>query len=153
MNTAITSLLPNNNGIHDSPFKDLINNSIGYFLELIEEATTSMTDGCFLTTAEGRYLDYWGKDYNIPRLPDESDDDYRTRLMIIPLEVFTINTLYELYDLQLVTYNENYDPDSMLVSDNHFLSDKYIVDCSDSVYGEISNKFLTDNILWRYSSG
>ena len=151
MNTAITDWMPARSNIHDTPFEDLINNSIGYFLEIIEEANASLTDGCFLSTAEGRYLDYWGKDYGIPRLPDETDDDYRTRLSIIPLEAFTINTLYELYDLQLLTYDEDFDKDTMLVSDNHFLNNQYIVDCSDSVWNELNRKFITEGILWRYN--
>ena len=149
MNTAITDLMPVNDPIHSTPFKELINNTIGYFLEKIEDENQSMLEGCFLETAEGKYLDYWGKDYNIPRLADETDEDYYIRLSIIPLEEFTINTAYELYDMQLVTYNEDYDKDTMLVSDNHLLNHQYITDCDDDVWNEVSKKFMVDNILWR----
>ena len=152
VNKTVTSLLPVNNPIHGTPFEDFINNTIGYFMELVETENDEICDGCFLDTAEGKYLDLWGKDYNIPRLNDESDDDYRTRLSIIPLEKFSINTLYELYDMQLMTKPETTvsDLDLTLLSDNHFLADNYYVDCSDSVWNEVNRKFLTTNILWRY---
>jgi hypothetical protein len=152
VNKTITSLLPVNSTIHGTPFEDLINNSIGYFLELMEEETEQIKDGCFLDTAEAEYLDYWGKDYDIKRLPNESDEDYRIRLSIIPLERFTINTLYTLYDMQLLTKPDTTvsDLDLTLLSDNHLLADKYYVDCSDAVWNEVSKKFLTTGILWRY---
>ena len=151
MNTAITDLFSVNSNIHGTPFEDFLNNSIGYFLELIENGVTSMNEGCFINTAEGKYLDLWGKDLGIPRLNEESDEDYRTRLMISPLEQFTINTVYELYDLQLMTKpTSTSNLNLTLMSDNHFLNNKYYVDCSDEVWNELNKKFLTANVLWRY---
>jgi len=149
MNTAITDLLPAKSNIHDTPFEDLVNNTIGYFFELIEADNDEMTEGCFIQTAEGKYLDLYGKDYNLRRFQGESDDDYRTRLMIAPLEEFTINTLYTLYDVQLLTYNEDYN-DLMLLSDNHLLNNKYLVEISDELWNDISKKFITMDILERY---
>ena len=55
MNTTITDLLPAKSTIHNTPFEDLVNNTIGYFFELIEEDNLEMTDGCFIQTAEGKY--------------------------------------------------------------------------------------------------
>ena len=149
MNTTITDLLPVNSNIHGTPFEDLINNTIGYFLELIEEEVDAMNDGCFLETAEGRYLDLWGKDYGIPRLNDETDEDYRKRLKILPLERFNIQTLYEVYDLQLLTRNDTSFNDLKLYSDNHFLDDEYWIGVSDEEWVEISRKFITTNKIRR----
>ena len=154
MNTVITDLFPVNSNIHDSPFKEFINNTIGYLLELVEEEVTLMNDGCFIDNAESHYLDLWGRDLDLPRKNGESDDDYRTRLMIAPLERFTIGTLYELYDLQLLTKPESSsDLDLTLLSDNHFLNRQYYVDCSDEVWDEINKKFISSNVLWRYPDG
>ena len=149
MNTTITDLLPVNSNIHGTPFEDLINNTIGYFLELIEEEVDVMNDGCFIDTAEGRYLDLWGKDYGIPRLNDENDEDYRKRLKILPLERFNIQTLYEVYDLQLLTRNDTSFNDLKLYSDNHFLDDEYWIGVSDEEWMEISRKFITTNKIRR----
>ena len=149
MNTTITDLLPVNSNIHDTPFEDLINNTIGYFIELIEEEVDAMNDGCFIDTAEGRYLDLWGKDYGIPRLNDETDEDYRKRLKILPLDRFNIQTLYEVYDLQLLTRNDTSFNDLKLYSDNHFLDDEYWIGVSDEEWIEISRKFITTNKIRR----
>ena len=149
MNTTITDLLPVNSNIHGTPFEDLINNTIGYFLEMIEEEVDAMNDGCFIDTAEGRYLDLWGKDYGIPRLNDETDEDYRKRLKILPLERFNIQTLYEVYDLQLLTRNDTSFNDLKLYSDNHFLDDEYWIGVSDEEWMEISRKFITTNKIRR----
>ena len=149
MNTTITDLLPVNSNIHGTPFEDLINNTIGYFLEMIEEEVDAMNDGCFIDTAEGRYLDLWGKDYGIPRLNDENDEDYRKRLKILPLDRFNIQTLYEVYDLQLLTRNDTSFNDLKLYSDNHFLDDEYWIGVSDEEWMEISRKFITTNKIRR----
>lgn len=149
MNTTITDLLPVNSNIHGTPFEDLINNTIGYFLEMIEEEVDAMNDGCFIDTAEGRYLDLWGKDYGIPRLNDETDEDYRKRLKILPLDRFNIQTLYEVYDLQLLTRNDTSFNDLKLYSDNHFLDDEYWIGVSDDEWMEISRKFITTNKIRR----
>ena len=149
MNTTITDLLPVNSNIHGTPFEDLINNTIGYFLELIEEEVDAMNDGCFIDTAEGKYLDLWGKDYGIPRLNDENDEDYRKRLKILPLDRFNIQTLYEVYDLQLLTRNDTSFNDLKLYSDNHFLDDEYWIGVSDEEWIEISRKFITTNKIRR----
>ena len=149
MNTTITDLLPVQSNIHGTPFEDLINNTIGYFLEMIEEEVDAMNDGCFIDTAEGRYLDLWGKDYGIPRLNDETDEDYRKRLKILPLERFNIQTLYEVYDLQLLTRNDTSFNDLKLYSDNHFLDDEYWIGVSDEEWMEISRKFITTNKIRR----
>ena len=143
MNTTITDLLPVQSNIHGTPFEDLINNTIGYFLELIEEEVDSMNDGCFLETAEGRYLDLWCKDYGIPRFNDESDEDYRKRLKILPLDRFTIQTLYEIYNLQLLTRNpsDNNFNDLKLYSDNHLLGANYFIKISDESFNEMMKKF------------
>ena len=149
MNTTITDLLPVQSNIHGTPFEDLINNTIGYFLEMIEEEVDAMNDGCFIDTAEGRYLDLWGKDYGIPRLNDETDEDYRKRLKILPLDRFNIQTLYEVYDLQLLTRNDTSFNDLKLYSDNHFLDDEYWIGVSDDEWIEISRKFITTNKIRR----
>ena len=148
MNTTITDLLPVNSNIHGTPFEDLINNTIGYFLELIEEEIDHMNDGCFIDTAEGRYLDLWGKDYGIPRLNDETDEDCRKRLKILPLERFTIQTVYDIYDLQLLTrrYGQYSFDDETLYSDNHFFINVYFTRCSDETWDDLNKKFV--NMTW-----
>ena len=133
----------------DNQLRVVLDKTVGAYMD--EHTGSELFDELFLTSASGGWLDAHGRDYGVPRRLGESDDDYRTRLMIGPLEEFTINTVYELYDLQLMTKPTSSDNLNLtLLSDNHFLNNKYYVDCSDEVWDEIDKKFLTTNVLWRY---
>lgn len=150
MNTAITNLLQEKSNIKGTPFEELINNTIGYFFELIEEDTEKLKNGMFLNTAEGEYLDLWGIDLNIKRINGESDENYFNRLFFLPTDRLTPELIYTVYDLQLLSYDSDAD-NLTLLSDNHFINNKYYVDCSDSVWEQLSNKFIVEGVLYRWS--
>jgi len=148
-NTAITDLLPVNNNIRGTPWEEFINNTIGYFLEKLEEEIDDIADGCFIESANGKYLDLHGKDLNLPRNAGESDEDYRKRLLVEPLDKFNLNHLYTVYDVQLLSYNQN-KTDLMLLSDNHYLANEYFIDVSNELWNIIINKFITGGVLHRW---
>ena len=148
-NTAITDLLPLNSNIRGTPYEELLNNTIGYFLEQLEDEIERINNGLFIESAEGKYLDLHGKDYGLPRKDGESDDDYRARLLIEPLDKFNLSTMYEVYDVQLLTYKSD-KTNLTLLSDNHLLSNEYFIDCSDELWGIINNKFIVGNVLHRW---
>lgn len=150
MNTAIINLLQNKSNIKGTPFEELINNTIGYFFELIEEDTEKLKDGMFLNTAEGEYLDLWGIDLGIKRIQGESDEDYLNRLLFLPTDKLTPELIYTVYDLQLLSYDSEAD-NLTLLSDNHFINNKYYVDCSDSVWEQLNQKFITEGVIYRWS--
>jgi len=97
--------MPVDSLIRDTPWEEFLNNSIGYFLELLEADVEALNDGLFIESAEGKYLDLHGKDLGLPRKSGESDDDYRNRLLVEPLDQFTLEAMYEVYDVQLLSYN------------------------------------------------
>ena len=150
MNTAIINLLQNKSNIKGTLFEELINNTIGYFFELIEEDTEKLKDGMFLNTAEGEYLDLWGIDLGIKRIQGESDEDYLNRLLFLPTDKLTPELIYTVYDLQLLSYDSEAD-NLTLLSDNHFINNKYYVDCSDSVWEQLNQKFITEGVIYRWS--
>ena len=150
MNTVITDLLQDKSNIKGTPFEELINNTIGYFFELIEADTDKLKDGMFLNTAEEEYLDLWGVDLNIKRIQNESDEDYLNRLLFLPTDKLTPELIYTVYNLQLISYDEDAD-NLTLLSDNHFINNKYYVDCSDSVWEQLNQKFITEGVLYRWS--
>lgn len=150
MNTVITDLLQDKSNIKDTPFEELINNTIGYFFELIEDDTEKLKNGIFLNTAEGEYLDLWGIDLNIKRINNESDEDYFNRLFFLPTDRLTPELIYTVYDLQLLSYDSEAN-NLTLLSDNHFISNKYYIDCSDSVWEQLNSKFITEGVLYRWS--
>lgn len=80
----------------------------------------------FLTDATGKYLDVHGKDYNIKRKTDESDDNYRQRIIYETLGHLTVEYLTDVYGVDLyvkpkssVTYNE----ETTMISDNPYMVD------------------------------
>ena len=148
-NSTITDSLPGESLVRGTPWEEFLNNTIGYFFEMLEEEVELMNEGLFIESASGKYLDLHGKDLGLPRKVDESDDDYRNRLLIEPLDKFNIQTLYEVYDVQLLTYNSN-KTDLMLLSDNHYLSNEYFLDVDDESWSIIQRKFITGNVLHRW---
>ena len=149
-NSTITDLMPVDSLIRDTPWEEFLNNSIGYFLELLEADVEALNDGLFIESAEGRFLDLHGKDLGLPRKSSEVDDDYRNRLLVEPLDQFTLEAMYEVYDVQLLSYNAN-KSDLMLLSDNHLLSDEYFIDCDNELWEIIVRKFITGSTLHRWS--
>lgn len=147
----ITDYLSSNSKLRDddNPFKELINNTIGYFFELIDNDTDEINNSVFIQEAIGKYLDLHGKDLGYLRRNNESDEDYRNRIILDSLDHFTFNWCYALYDLQFLTVTNNYDKDTMLLSDNHYLEKKYFVVCNQDTFSRIQKKFITDGVLWR----
>jgi len=150
MNTAITDLLQDKSNIKGTPFEELINNTIGYFFELIEADTDKLKDGMFLNTAEGEYLDLWGVDLNIKRIQNESDEDYLNKLLFLPTDRLTPELIYTVYNLQLLGYDSDAD-NLTLLSDNHFINNKYYVDCSDEIWEQLKQKFIVEGTLYRWT--
>lgn len=97
----------------------------------------------FLDTASDGYLDCWGKDFNVPRKIDETDDDYRQRIILESLGHLNIPYLREVYNLTLYAYIADYDPaDNVLTSDNPYLSNRYMTVASEEIQGILSKKFV-----------
>lgn len=148
-NTAITDLLPANSNIRGTPYEELINNTIGYFLELLEVEIDNIQDGFFIQSATGKYLDALGKDLNIARGENEDDEHYKNRLLIEPTDKFCEKLLYDVYGLQLLSYNSGKN-DYMLLSDNTLLANKYFVDVTDEIWAIIVKKFITGDTVYRW---
>ena len=148
----ITEFLPSNCQAtdDDNPFKQFLDNTIGYFLDVVDEQTDELNTSMFVQESVGKFLDLHGVDYNLKRLPNESDEDYRNRLLLDSLDRFTFEWLYELFDLQLLTYNDDYE-DNMLLSDNHYLNNQYFIDCTDEIWNVINRKFVVLDRLVRFN--
>lgn len=142
-NTTITDLMPLQSNIHGTIYEEFLNNTMGYFLELLEDEIEEINNGLFVESANGKYLDLHGKDYGLERHYEETDEEYRARLLVEPLDKFNIQTLYEVYNLQLLTNDyEDYNKDTTLLSDNHYLASAYVVDCSDEVWEILNKKYI-----------
>ena len=115
----ITDFLPQKYALNDDNnlFADFINDTIGKFFDEFVDEIDKMNDELFIQNCE-KYLDFFGIDYNLPRFPEEIDEHYRKRIITISSKRFTINTLYNEYDLQLLTYTPSASGNTLL-RDNH----------------------------------
>lgn len=142
----ITDYLPllNNLNNEGNILTSFINDTIGMFLEKYEDTIGDFNYEIFIQNATGIYLDLYGKDYNVPRLVDETDEHYRKRLITIQSKRFTANTIYNEYDLQLLTYTDPTVTGNTLLSDNHFLNNKYYIECDDIVWETLIRKYVVN---------
>lgn len=109
----------------------------------------------FINTATGKYLDLFGRDYGILRNIDESDEDYRNRIILEKLDHLTPRTLSEEYNVRLYHYIDQFNiGDNTLTSDNPFNTDFYMGVASDEVRSILDFKFAMDTgIVWLNNDG
>jgi hypothetical protein len=144
---TVTSLMPLSSGFDGSDVQRILDETIGPYFDELEERIEELLDAPFLTEATGDYLDLLhGKLYGLERLPDESDDEYRARLIFQTKDGVRVP---DLLDLDCGVYADpdvvSFDEDTVLTSRNTAMSDKYIVACpSDAV-----EALVKDNLIWE----
>ena len=139
----IIERLHENSALQDTsnPMRKIINDGIGAWLDNFDE--NSLYENVFLESATGEYLDLHGKDYGIIRKIDESDEDYRSRIVHESLGHMTADFLRRVYNLTVYTYVEDFDvTDNTLVSDNPYLSNEYMTVASDELQNILNKKFI-----------
>lgn len=133
----------------DNPVRKIIDNSIGEWLDKYYES--SKWEQFFLQEATDGYLDVIGLSYGVYRRIDESDDDYRDRIVYEALGHLTANYLESVYGLTLYSYVENFDvDDNTLVSDNPYLNVGKFMSIADTDTKNILNKkfIIGEGIEW-----
>lgn len=144
---TVTSLMPLSSGFDGSDVQRILDETIGPYFDELEERIEELLDAPFLTEATGDYLDLLhGKLYGLERLTDESDDEYRARLVFHIRDGVRVSDLLELdCDVYADPMVQSFDEDTVLTSRNTALSDKYIVACpSDAV-----EDLIKDNLIWE----
>ena len=140
----------NNPNLQDptNPFRMVLDGTLGEYLENYDNHLTDM----FLTLAKGTYLDLHGKDFGIFRRDGESDEDYRSRILI-EQNLLQTTTDFSKLDLTIWIYFNGVTTDkNVLTSRNPYLKDNhdsgyvFIVTGSDSDY--LKSKFLLEDFLW-----
>ena len=137
-----------------NPARTLIMNTIGAWLDNYD--VISLYENSFLETATGRWLDLYGRDLDVPRKLDESDEDYRTRLIYESIGNLNVDYLLNVFGLTLYSFREDFNiENNTLVSDNPFLNTGgYISVADDDVISIIDRKLLLDgSISWVNSYG
>lgn len=138
-----------NSPLHDlnNPMRKIILNTIGEFLDRYENE--EFFEQIFIATAKEDYLDLHGVLYDVYRKPEESDDDFRQRIIYEMLGHLTINYLLDIYDVKLYNYARAFDiENNTLTSDNYYITNEFMSPNTD-MKGILMNKFiLGEKFVW-----
>ena len=139
--TGIIERLPVNSQLQnpDNPIHNIIQNTIGELLDNFEIDY----DQFFLQDATGKYLDLHGKQYGIGRKNNESDEEYRNRIILCAYEYATVKVLTEIYGVEFYANVDNFENNTnLLCSDNPYLTNELMGFISDEVYNILDEKFI-----------
>ena len=115
----IINRLPATSGLHNNPdARKVIENTIGAWFDYLEEQ--DWFNQFFLDSATGKYLDLHGQTFDIPRKIDETDEDYRNRIIYEGLGHLTVKFLLDVYGVELYSYVSNFSINDTLISDNPY---------------------------------
>ena len=146
--SMITDMLPTGSELHnpDNLVRKVLDNSVGAYMD----AQDDILEDVFLDSATGGWLDAFGRDYDVVRRLDESDESYRERIIFEKLEYLTAHNLQEVYGLILYALVADFDAtDNMLTSDNPYNSTEYMSIAPADLQETINNKFILDGgITW-----
>lgn len=132
----------------DNAGRIVIDRTVGEWFD--RNTGDSFADNLFLNTATGGYLDLFGADYGVHRKVDESDEDYRQRIIFEKLEYLTVENLQNIYGLDLFIFVTDYDAsNNTLTSDNVFVDNEYMSFADETLQKILNSKFVVDGgIKW-----
>lgn len=144
----LCNMLPINSNIQkrDNQLRKVLDNTLGEYMDNQSDIFSEL----FLTDATGGWLDAFGKDYGVSRKIDESDEDYRKRILMEKLEYLTPEYLKTIFDIDLYAYINQFDAsENCLTSDNVYLASRFMSIVSFDIQNAVNKKFILDNsILW-----
>lgn len=139
--TGIIERLPVNSQLQNpnNQMHIIIQNTIGELLDNFEIDY----DQFFLQGATGKYLELHGKQYGIGRKNNESDEEYRNRIILGAYEYATVKVLTEIYGVEFYANVDNFENNTnLLCSDNPYVTDELMGFISEEVYNILDEKFI-----------
>ena len=128
----------------------VLDRTVGEWMDNFDES--ELWEGCFLTSAEGKYLDLWGRQFKVSRKENESDEDYRQRIIYESLGHLTADYLLDVFNVGLFVFVTDFDAtDNMLTSDNPHLigNEKFMISCDTATKELLLKKFVIGGeIVW-----
>ena len=147
---SLFDLLPVHSSLQnsDNPGRKVIDNTVGEWFDHYD--IDEFYDNLFIDTATGAYLDLFGRDYGVTRQTDESDEDYRTRVIQEKLDHLTPQYLEELYGLTLYHAIGGFSTaTNTLTSDNPYSTDYYMAIKNYDIKKILDKKFIMGtSIVW-----
>lgn len=120
---ALVDMLPEHSALKkkDNQLRRVLDYTVGAWFD--EHDVQDFYEQLFLQSATGKYLDLFGKDYAVYRKSDESDDDYRERIVQEKLEYLTPEYLESIFGLKLYVFVDDFDAsENTLTSDNVYIN-------------------------------
>ena len=131
-------------------FFKVFDGSVGEWLDNFD--VSGFHEQLFLESASDKWLDLHGKQYGVPRHLDESDDDYRERIIQHTLGRLTPVLLNVDFGLDLYSDVSGFSlEDNVLVSDNFYVgaSDGFICFTSEETRSLIERSFvIQEGVEW-----
>ena len=144
----LVEMLPLHSAIQrdGNELRKVLDKSVGEWMDGFEQPY----DELFLSTASGGWLDAHGRDYGVPRKIDETDEDYRERIVYEKLDHLTVGLLYTVYGLDLFVFVEDFDPlENTLTSDNPHISNSYMSIADEDLQSILNGKFVLEGeVTW-----
>lgn len=132
----------------NNPARKVIMNTVGQWLDNYDDNFENL----FLNESVGEYIDCHGREYGVYRKLNESDEDYKKRIIYQILGHLTADYLIDIYNVNLYVNIPNYNPNNNeLTSDNHYINDENgFMALADEVTRSILNKkfVLGSGIRW-----
>lgn len=148
----ILDRLPENSSLKspNNPGRKVFMNTIGEWLDNFSD--NDNFENIFLNEAKGSYIDVHGREYGVYRKLDESDEDYKRRVIYQIMGHLTADYLINIYKLKLYVAIPDYTPNNnQLTSDNHYLKGEYgfMADTDETTKSILNKKFvLGSGIRW-----
>ena len=146
----ILDRLPENSSLRlkDNPARKVLDHTVGDWLDNFDDNFTNL----FLTEAVGKFIDCHGKEYAVYRKINESDEDYKKRIIYEIMGHLTADYLIDIYNVELYVDIPNYNlNNNQLTSDNHYINGlKGFMADSDEITKSILNKkfVLGSGVRW-----
>ena len=132
----------------NNPARKVIMNTLGEWLDNYDDNFENL----FLNESVGEYIDCHGREYGVYRKLNESDEDYKKRIIYQILGHLTADYLIDIYKVNLYVNIPNYNPNNNeLTSDNHYINDENgFMALADEITRSILNKkfVLGSGIRW-----
>ncbi|WP_296874601.1 hypothetical protein [uncultured Methanobrevibacter sp.] len=146
----ILDRLPENSSLKSSnnPARKVIMNTVGEWLDNYDDNFENM----FLNESIGEYIDCHGREYGVYRKLNETDENYKKRIIYQILGHLTADYLINIYKVNLYVNIPNYNPNNNeLTSDNQYINDEngFMASADDVTRSILNKKFVLESgIRW-----
>jgi len=146
----ILDRLPENSSLKSSnnPARKIIMNTVGEWLDNYDNNFENL----FLNESEGEHIDCHGREYGVYRKLNESDEDYKKRIIYQILGHLTADYLINIYKVNLYVNIPDYNPNNNeLTSDNYYINDEngFMAEADETTRSILNKKFvLGSGVRW-----